>query len=75
MCIRDRSYGDDPRAFREHVKELAPNGIDVAVDMVGGPHLEAIVRSMAFDGRCVVVGCVEISTGTISRRWRETPEI
>ena len=23
---------------------------------VGGPHLEAIVRSMAFDGRCVVVG-------------------
>ena len=28
------SYGDDPRAFREHVKELAPNGIDVAVDMV-----------------------------------------
>ena len=50
------SYGDDPRAFREHVKELAPGGVDVAVDMVGGPHLEAIVRSMAFDGRCVVVG-------------------
>ena len=46
----------DPRAFREHVKELAPGGVDVAVDMVGGPHLEAIVRSMAFDGRCVVVG-------------------
>ena len=50
------SYGDDPRAFKEHIKELAPNGLDVAVDMVGGPHLEAIVRSMAFDGRCVVVG-------------------
>ena len=28
------SYGDDPRAFREHVKELAPGGVDVAVDMV-----------------------------------------
>ena len=46
----------DPFAFRAALKGAAPEGVDVAVDMVGGAALEAIVRSLNFDGRAVVVG-------------------
>ncbi|KAJ8610473.1 hypothetical protein CTAYLR_007758 [Chrysophaeum taylorii] len=46
---------ENPKAFRElTLKKFG--GFDVAVDMVGGPLLEPIVRSLNFDGRCVVVG-------------------
>ena len=58
-------YGaTDAREFRAALREAAPEGIDVAVDMVGGDFLEPIVRSLAFDGRCVVVG---FASGTIPK--------
>ena len=50
--------------LRAALREAAPEGIDVAVDMVGGDFLEPIVRSLAFDGRCVVVG---FASGTIPK--------
>ncbi|KAH8073521.1 oxidoreductase [Aureococcus anophagefferens] len=56
--------GTDAREFRAALREAAPEGIDVAVDMVGGDFLEPIVRSLAFDGRCVVVG---FASGTIPK--------
>ena len=56
------AYKDDPKEFRNDIRQAAAAcgsdkaGIDVAIDMVGGHLLEALVRSMNFDGRAVVVG-------------------
>jgi len=43
--------------LREHIKELTGGrGIDVCYDAVGGRHAEPCVRSMAWNGRYLVVG-------------------
>ncbi|WP_028603105.1 NADPH:quinone oxidoreductase family protein [Ottowia thiooxydans] len=42
--------------LRERIKELAPNGIDVIFDPVGGERSEAAFRCMAWEGRHLVVG-------------------
>lgn len=49
---------EDPRSFRENKlkSSLGKGGIDIIVDMVGGPLLEPMIRSLNFDGRCLVVG-------------------
>jgi NADPH2:quinone reductase len=38
------------------VKELAPGGVDVVIDPVGGAYSEPALRTMAAGGRFVVVG-------------------
>jgi NADPH-dependent curcumin reductase CurA len=45
---------------REALRELAPDGIDVYFDNVGGEHLEAAIGSMRNHGR--IVACGSIST-------------
>jgi NADPH2:quinone reductase len=35
---------------------LAPNGVDVVYDPVGGPYSEPALRSMAWEGRFLVIG-------------------
>jgi len=42
--------------FRAELKRLAPKGVDVALDPVGGALTEATLRSMAWKGRLLVVG-------------------
>jgi NADPH:quinone reductase len=42
--------------LREQFKALAPKGIDVVYDCVGGPHAEPAIRSMAWNGRFAVIG-------------------
>lgn len=42
--------------LRERVKTLAPDGIDVVFDPVGGERSEAAFRCMAWEGRHLVVG-------------------
>lgn len=42
--------------LRARVKELAPKGVDVVYDPVGGDAFDAALRCMAWDGRIVVVG-------------------
>jgi len=42
--------------LRGRLKELAPAGVDLVVDPVGGPYAEAAVRGLAWQGRFVVVG-------------------
>ncbi|MET4575587.1 NADPH:quinone oxidoreductase family protein [Ottowia thiooxydans] len=42
--------------LRERLKELAPNGIDVTLDPIGGERSEAAFRCMAWEGRHLVVG-------------------
>jgi NADPH2:quinone reductase len=43
-------------ALRERLRELAPNGVDVVYDPVGGAYAEAAMRGLAWRGRYLVVG-------------------
>jgi NADPH:quinone reductase len=53
--------GDDMRA---RLKELAPKGVDVVYDPVGGPLTELALRSLAWKGRLLVIG---FASGEIPR--------
>lgn len=43
-------------ALRDHVKAIAPQGVDVCFDPVGGDLFDQSVRCMAFGGRYLVIG-------------------
>ncbi len=48
---------DAQKAFASEIKGIAgPNGVDVVYDAVGGPCAEPALRSMAWQGRYLVVG-------------------
>lgn len=51
--------GDD---FRDRLKQVAPNGIDVVIDPVGGAYAEPALRTLRPGGRFVTVG---YASGTI----------
>jgi NADPH2:quinone reductase len=53
--------GDDMRA---RLRELAPKGVDVVYDPVGGALTEAALRSLAWKGRLLVIG---FASGEIPR--------
>jgi len=42
--------------FRERLKALAPRGVEVVLDPVGGDYSEPALRAMAWKGRYLVVG-------------------
>lgn len=42
--------------WRDRLKALAPEGVDVVYDPVGGPYAEPALRSMAWGGRYLVIG-------------------
>src|SRR5690349_8202261 len=47
----------DPKALSDLFKNaVGPNGADVILDPVGGPYSEAALRSIAWEGRFLVVG-------------------
>jgi NADPH2:quinone reductase len=48
----------------ETVKAIAPKGVDIVIDMVGGEHAEQAVRLLAWRGRFVIVG---FAGGTIPK--------
>jgi NADPH2:quinone reductase len=50
--------------LRARLKELAPKGVDVVYDPVGGPLTEAALRSLAWKGRLLVIG---FASGEIPR--------
>jgi NADPH2:quinone reductase len=52
--------------FREAIKELTKGkGVDVILDMVGGDYTPDNIRSLAFDGRLVVISALRGKDGTI----------
>ncbi|HSJ45779.1 MAG TPA: NADPH:quinone oxidoreductase family protein [Euzebyales bacterium] len=59
-AVRDGGAADvvryDERDLREALRELAPDGVDVVLDPVGGPATEAALRSTAWNGRLLIVG-------------------
>jgi NADPH:quinone reductase len=50
--------------MRARLKDLAPKGVDVVYDPVGGPLTEAALRSLAWKGRLLVIG---FASGEIPR--------
>jgi len=42
--------------LREQIKALAPNGVDVAYDPVGGAAFEVSLRTIGWEGRILVIG-------------------
>lgn len=48
----------DGRAIRDQLAEVAPGGIDVIVDMVGGDQLAAALEIARHEARCVLLGAV-----------------
>ena len=42
--------------LRDGLRRLAPDGVDVVYDPVGGPYAEPALRSLAWEGRFLVVG-------------------
>lgn len=47
---------DAQKAFSGEIKKVAPGGVDVVYDAVGGAYAEPAVRSLAWGGRFLVVG-------------------
>jgi len=54
----------DVPGFKDALKRLAPGGIDVVLDPVGGPYAEQALRAVGYGGRFVVVG---FASGEIPR--------
>ncbi|MBD3781970.1 MAG: NADP-dependent oxidoreductase [Micrococcales bacterium] len=48
----------------DHLRELAPDGIDVYFDNVGGEHLEAAIGSLRLGGRIAVCGMISVYNDT-----------
>ncbi len=56
--------------LRAQLARVSDQGVDVALDPVGGAHSERVVRSMAWGGRYLVVG---FSSGEIPKRPLNLP--
>lgn len=48
--------GENSRNFVNQIRALAPGGVDVVYDAVGGGYAEPALRSMAWEGRYLVIG-------------------
>lgn len=52
----DALNADGVKAFLADIRAVAPQGIDIVYDAVGGDYAEPALRSMAWNGRYLVVG-------------------
>ncbi|WP_103727671.1 NADPH:quinone oxidoreductase family protein [Novosphingobium sp. HII-3] len=46
----------EAKAFTAEIRKIAPDGVNIVYDGVGGDYAEPALRSMAWDGRYLVVG-------------------
>ncbi|MES1247387.1 MAG: NADP-dependent oxidoreductase [Actinomycetota bacterium] len=51
---------DYREGVRESLARLAPDGVDLYFDNVGGRHLEAVIDELAFHGRVVACGAISV---------------
>lgn len=54
----DAAFDYRDRPLRDTLRELAPDGLDVYFDNVGGDHLEAAIHAMRNHGRIVACGAI-----------------
>ena len=58
---------DDPEAILPWVQDRTDRrGMDVTLDLVGGPYLEASIKAAALKGRIMLIGAMAGRSGTIS---------
>ena len=60
----DAAFSYRERPVADALRELAPDGIDVYFDNVGGDHLEAAVGSLCLGGRIAVCGMISVYNNT-----------
>ena len=60
----DAAFDYKQAAVRNALRELAPDGIDVYFDNVGGDHLEAAISSLNGFGRVVACGSISVYNAT-----------
>ena len=60
----DAAFSYRERKVSEALRELAPDGIDVYFDNVGGDHLEAAIGSLRLHGRIAVCGMISVYNNT-----------
>jgi NADPH-dependent curcumin reductase CurA len=60
LCGIDEVFDYRERPVDEALPDLAPDGIDLYFDNVGGTHLQAAIDNMAFRGRIVACGAVSL---------------
>ena len=60
----DAAFSYRERKVSEALRELAPGGIDVYFDNVGGDHLEAAIGSLRLGGRIAVCGMISVYNDT-----------
>ncbi len=53
-AIKTINYNSE--IFRHAIKKLAPKGIDLVVDMIGGEIAEEAIKNLAWEGRYISVG-------------------
>jgi len=59
--------GDDPQSVVARAQEwTGGHGMDVTLDLVGGPYLDASISAAALKGRIVLIGTMAGRTATIS---------
>jgi len=58
------NYSKGPKDFRSQLKSIAPMGVDVVYDPVGGDYAEQAIRGLAWKGRYLVIG---FAAGTIPK--------
>jgi hypothetical protein len=59
-CGFDAVFDYREQPVDEALRALAPDGVDVYFDNVGGTHLQAAIDNMAFRGRIVACGAVSL---------------
>lgn len=52
----DELFNYATHGLRDGLKALAPKGVDVVYDCVGGPHAEPAIRALGWGGRYLVIG-------------------
>ena len=60
----DEAFSYKDGRVSDHLRELAPDGIDVYFDNVGGDHLEAAIGSLRLGGRIAVCGMISVYNDT-----------
>jgi NADPH-dependent curcumin reductase CurA len=60
----DAAFSYRERPVADALRELAPDGIDVYFDNVGGDHLEAAIGSLRLGGRIAVCGMISVYNNT-----------
>ena len=55
-CGADETINYAREDLRQRLRDLAPRGLDLVFDPVGGPYSEPALRAMGWDGRFLVIG-------------------